>query len=93
MDFLINLFWAVLTIAWYFVGFFLLLGLLGIFFSFIYEFVWKKTLGKLNFFKIEDKDYEYFNVCFSCSLCVIIFVLFYDGSIFRIVEEIASYFK
>ena len=89
MDFPINIFWVIITIAIYGFGAFLLIGFFGLAFYLFYGFVWKNTIGKLACFK---SDNEVSNVCFSCAFLVCVIWFIYDGSANNFVEKLANIF-
>lgn len=92
MEFLVNIFGFLLYLVIHLGGGFLVAGMFSLALYFIYELVWKKTLGKLNAFKAKNEESEIFNVCFCCSIIVIIVWLVADGSLENIITEIQSIF-
>lgn len=92
MEFLTNILDLLGLLIVYLVGGFFAVGTLALAFCFIYELVWKKTLGKLNFFKAKNEQGEIFNACFCCSIIIFISWLAADGSLQEIITEIQSIF-
>lgn len=92
MEFLMNILELLVALVMYLGGGFLVAGMFSLALYFIYELVWKKTLGKLDLFKAKNEEGEIFNACFSCSIIVIIVWLVADGSLENIITEIQSIF-
>ena len=92
METLMKIFGLLCVLGMYLGGCFLVAGMFSLVFYFIYELVWKKTLGKLNFFKAKNEQGEIFNACFCCSIIVIIVWLVADRSLANIITEIQSIF-
>ena len=92
MEFLMNILGLLLYLVIHLGGGFLVTGMFALAFYFIYELVWKKTLGKLNLFKAKNEEGEIFNACFSCAIIVVISWLVADGSFENIITEIQSIF-
>ena len=98
MDFVINIFWAILAIAGVLLGLALLSGLVGVFFWLFYTFIWKNTFEKLDLFQTkntkdsEDESDTPVNVCLACALLTNIVWAVSDGSFQSIIEEIKNIF-
>lgn len=92
METLMKIFELLCVLGMYLGGCFLVAGMFSLIFYLIYELIWKKTLGKLNVLKAKNEEGEIFNVCFCCSIIVIIVWLVADGSLQNIITEIHNIF-
>lgn len=92
MEFLMKILDLLGVLVVYLGGGFLVTGMLALAFCFIYELVWKKTLGKLNVFKAKNEEGEIFNACFSCAIIVFISWFAADGSLQEVITEIHNIF-